>query len=83
MRVTKDTRIILKTEEEEMYVVADGQSDADSKGTENGRYGIAVDIGTTTIAMQLIELETRQIIRYLYGNQPAENIRCRCDLPDQ
>jgi len=34
MRVTKDTRIILKTEEEEMYVVADGQSDADSKGTE-------------------------------------------------
>ena len=62
MRVTKDTRIILKTEEEEMYVVADGQSDADSKGTENGRYGIAVDIGTTTIAMQLIELETRQII---------------------
>lgn len=83
MRVTKDTRIILKTEEEEMYVVADGQSDADSKGAENGRYGIAVDIGTTTIAMAADRTGNPTDHRYLYGNQPAENIRCRCDQQDR
>ena len=62
MHMTQDTQIFLKTEEEDIYVVANGQSRLESKKSEHGRYGIAVDIGTTTIAMQLTELKTGQIV---------------------
>ena len=83
MRVTKDTRIILKTEEEEMYVVADGQSDADSK--RNGEWKIRDCCGhwhyNHCHAADRAGNPTDH--RYLYGNQPAENIRCRCDQQDR
>lgn len=50
--------------EEEFAVLADDEQTAGkaakSSAKAGGRYGIAVDIGTTTIAMQLINLETRE-----------------------
>ena len=61
-----------------MYVVADGASDADSKVRME-------DTGLLwTLALQPLQcswIPTDH--RYLYGNQPAENIRCRCDPPDR
>lgn len=42
--------------------LADGQS-TEAGNLTDGRYGIAVDIGTTTIAMQLIDLENGQSVK--------------------
>lgn len=44
---------VLADDEELSGAVSDAEPDA------GGRYGIAVDIGTTTIAMQLVNLETK------------------------
>ncbi len=52
--------IELPDEEEEFFVLAEGK-DKGIDVSENLEYGIAVDIGTTTIAMELIELETGKI----------------------
>ena len=50
--------------EEEFAVLADEEQTAGkaakSSAKTGGRYGIAVDIGTTTIAMQLINMETQE-----------------------
>ena len=51
---------MLTDEEEEFFVRAEGK-DKGIDVSENLEYGIAVDIGTTTIAMELIELETGKI----------------------
>ena len=47
-------------EEEENFVVLANQEE-ETEVSENLEYGIAADIGTTTIAMQLIELDTGKI----------------------
>ena len=55
------TILIEEDEKEGFFVQADGK-DKDVLPPDKGReYGIAVDIGTTTIAMQLVELATGKI----------------------
>lgn len=48
-------------EDEEGFLVLAEHKEKDMEVSENLEYGIAADIGTTTIAMQLIELETGKI----------------------
>lgn len=56
MRLSHDCTVFLETEEENIYVVADTQKTSDEhKHTDDSTYSIAVDIGTTTIAMQLVD----------------------------
>lgn len=53
---------IENTEEESFFVLADQKEAEDSADIKDPAYGIAADIGTTTVAMQLVELETGKII---------------------
>lgn len=55
------TIVIGNREDEAFLVVADGQENESAPVKEDAEYGIAVDIGTTTIAMQLVELESGKI----------------------
>lgn len=49
--------------EDGFVVVADHrESGAQIELSENGRYAIAVDIGTTTIAMQLVNIENKSVV---------------------
>lgn len=52
-----DCTITLENEEKGFFVLAEEEKPS-AAVTENGSYGIAVDIGTTTIAMQLVDLDT-------------------------
>ena len=40
------------------------------------KYGIAIDIGTTTLAMQLVEKEVifREDLELIFGKRPFENV---------
>lgn len=50
--------VTLENEEKGFFVLAEEERKASASATEDGSYGIAVDIGTTTIAMQLVDLHT-------------------------
>ena len=52
----KNCRILLEQGEEDFFVLADEQAEKAKGQDSGGEYGIAADIGTTTIAMQLVEL---------------------------
>lgn len=55
------TILIEDREDSSFFVLADGMGTEEIHISEKAQYGIAVDIGTTTIAMQLVELETGKI----------------------
>lgn len=63
--------------EQEMEVVTDGrmaeQSDLTDKTDGENGYGIAVDIGTTTIAMQMVEESTNRILATYTGLNPQRS----------
>ncbi len=52
----QECRILLEDGEEGFLVLADERTEETKGQNLKGEYGIAVDIGTTTIAMQLVEL---------------------------
>lgn len=52
----RDCRILLEQREDDFFVLADEQAKVTREQDLEGEYGIAADIGTTTIAMQLVEL---------------------------
>ncbi len=50
-------------QEDEFLVVTDYEKDTQTfEVTKDGRYAVAVDIGTTTIAMQLVDLDKKEVI---------------------
>ena len=66
MRLSHDCVVSLKTDEENIYVVADTQkSPANHPVSNDSSYSVAVDIGTTTIAMQLVDT-SHQLIADTY-----------------
>ena len=58
----KNCRILLNQGEENFSVLADEQTETAGGQNPGGEYGIAADIGTTTIAMQLVELSEGKIV---------------------
>lgn len=58
-----DCTIYIRDEEEDAFFVLADQKEADgSELHQDVTYGIAADIGTTTVAMQLVDLENGKII---------------------
>lgn len=52
----RDCRITLEQGENDFFVLADEQAEKTGEQNPGGEYGISADIGTTTIAMQLVDL---------------------------
>lgn len=57
----RDCRILLEQKEDDFFALADEQAKGPKEQDPEGEYGIAADIGTTTIAMQLVELSEGKI----------------------
>ena len=52
----QECTILLDNAESDFYVLADAEEGTEKKLPDGRNYGIAADIGTTTIAMQLVDL---------------------------
>lgn len=55
------TIVIENRENESFFVLAEGKDSEEISVDKDTKYGIATDIGTTTVAMQLVEMETGKI----------------------
>lgn len=56
------TILIEDREDSSFFVLADEKETEEVSTSEDAQYGIATDIGTTTIAMQLVEMESGKIV---------------------
>ncbi len=68
--ITKDCRIVLPNREEDMITAAAQAAaipERMSVAKEAAGFGIACDIGTTTIAVELVELSTGRVINTVSG----------------
>lgn len=56
------TILLTSQEKDGFFVLAEEPAERKEELCEDGLYGIAVDIGTTTVAMQLVDLEQKKVV---------------------
>ena len=70
LRLTSNCTIEIENKEDEIYVVSESKGETEKKSLEDAKeLAIAVDIGTTTIAMQLDRSGQRGCCRNIYNDQ--------------
>lgn len=73
-RVTGDVIVTLPRDEDLRNIALAGALPLFETNPQAGRYGLAVDIGTTTMAVQLIDLKTGQILSPAAQRNPQREV---------